>query len=204
MPHVAAAAAGDLLALEIERLSVVLEPERPLLCLLGGAKVSDKLGILEALAPHADVLAVGGAMAYTFLAARGEPVGRSLVEAERMTDAKRIMSAAEASGRKLLLPTDHIVATAFDAPESHAEQAGVAAHRLAHAARGAGQHGRRPGSALVGDAEVGDERSGVLRPRRGGDQVLDVLVRLISAFFFHMIPWYEHSDRSLFSHCPRR
>ncbi len=116
--HVDDAAAGDLLARELERLSVVLEPERPLLCLLGGAKVSDKLGVLEALAPHADALAVGGAMAYTFLAARGEPVGQSLVEPDRIDDAKRVMAAAEASGRALLLPSDHVVAAAFDAPET--------------------------------------------------------------------------------------
>lgn len=111
-------AAGDLLAREIERLSEVLEPERPLLCLLGGAKVSDKLGVLEALAPHADVLAVGGAMAYTFLAAQGQEVGRSLVEPDRMDDARRILEAAREHGRTLLLPTDHVVADALDAPET--------------------------------------------------------------------------------------
>jgi phosphoglycerate kinase len=112
------AAAGDLLAREIEKLREVLEPERPLLCLLGGAKVSDKLGVLEALAPHADVLAVGGAMAYTFLAAQGEEVGRSLVESDRIEDARRILEAARNSGRTLLLPTDHVVADALDAPET--------------------------------------------------------------------------------------
>lgn len=111
-------AAGDLLVREIERLSEVLEPERPLLCLLGGAKVSDKLGVLEALAPHADVLAVGGAMAYTFLAAQGQEVGRSLVEPDRMDDARRILEAAREHGRTLLLPTDHVVADALDAPET--------------------------------------------------------------------------------------
>jgi phosphoglycerate kinase len=116
--HMRDVAAGALLASEIEHLSVVLHPERPLLCLLGGAKVSDKLGVLEALAPHADVLAVGGAMAYTFLAARGEAVGRSLVETDRIDDARRIMEAAERGGRTLLLPTDHVVAAALDAPES--------------------------------------------------------------------------------------
>ncbi len=86
------------------------EPERPLLCLLGGAKVSDKLAVLEALAPHADVLAIGGAMAYTFLRARGIATGASLVEPERIDDARRVLGAAERAGRELLLPVDHVVA----------------------------------------------------------------------------------------------
>jgi phosphoglycerate kinase len=103
-------AAGELLESELRHLRVVREPERPLLVLLGGAKVSDKLAVLEALAPHADVLAIGGAMSYTFMAARGEAIGNSLFEAERVPDARRILAAAEASGRTLLLPTDHVVA----------------------------------------------------------------------------------------------
>jgi len=108
-------AAGDLMQSELRHLRVVLEPERPLLCLLGGAKVSDKLAVLEALAPRADVLAVGGAMAYTFLAARGEPVGSSLVEPDRFDEARRVEDAAEAAGRTLLLPVDHVVARSIDA-----------------------------------------------------------------------------------------
>ena len=108
-------AAGDLLRSELEHLDVVLHPKRPLLCLLGGAKVSDKLAVLEALAPHADVLAVGGAMAYTFLAARGESTGTSLVEPDRFDDARRVVAAAEAAGRKLLLPVDHVVAERLEA-----------------------------------------------------------------------------------------
>lgn len=112
---VARRAAGDLLLSELEHLRVVREPERPLLCLLGGAKVSDKLAVLEALAPHADVLAVGGAMAYTFLRAAGEPTGRSLVEEDRVGDAARVVEAARAAGRRLLLPVDHVVAERVDA-----------------------------------------------------------------------------------------
>ena len=108
-------AAGDLLLAELQHLSVALEPERPFLCLLGGSKVSDKLGVLEALAPRADVLAIGGAMAYTFLAARGEGTGSSLVEHDRIEDAKRVEAAAHKAGRKLLLPTDHVVARALEA-----------------------------------------------------------------------------------------
>ncbi len=114
VPHVAHRAAGDLLASELRNLRVVLEPERPLLCLLGGAKVSDKLGVLEALAPRADVLAVGGAMAYTFLAAAGEPVGDSLVEPDRIEDARRVVQAAEKAEKRLLLPSDHVVARAVE------------------------------------------------------------------------------------------
>jgi phosphoglycerate kinase len=108
--HVRRAAAGDLLRREIEHLEVVRDPERPLLCLLGGAKVSDKLAVLEALAPHADVLAIGGAMAYTFLRAQGQPTGSSLVEPDRVEDARRVLEAARAAGRRVLLPVDHVVA----------------------------------------------------------------------------------------------
>ncbi len=110
VPFVKRCAAGDLLLGEIEHLRAVREPARPLLCLLGGAKVSDKLAVLEALAPHADVIAIGGAMAYTFLRAQGLPTGASLVEEERVVDAQRVLAAAARAGRKLLLPTDHVVA----------------------------------------------------------------------------------------------
>jgi len=103
-------AAGLLLESELAHLRAALEPKRPFLCLLGGSKVSDKLGVLEALAPRADVLAVGGAMAYTFLAAQGEPVGASLVEPNRFEDAQRVLAACKEAGNRLLLPTDHLVA----------------------------------------------------------------------------------------------
>ena len=101
--------AGSLLLSELEQLNVVGTPERPLLCLLGGAKVSDKLAVLETLAPHSDVLAVGGAMAYTFLASQGQPTGQSRVEPDRLDDARRVLEAADAAGRRLLLPVDHVV-----------------------------------------------------------------------------------------------
>jgi phosphoglycerate kinase len=116
--HVRLLAAGDLMKSELDHLRVVREPKRPLMVVLGGAKVSDKLAVLEALAPHADVLAIGGAMAYTFMAARGEPTGASRTEPDRVDDARRVMRAAESSGRRLLLPTDHVVAQrlAADAP----------------------------------------------------------------------------------------
>jgi len=108
--HLERVAAGDLLMSELEHLRSVREPARPLLVILGGAKVSDKLAVLEALAPHADVLAIGGAMAYTFIAARGGSVGSSLVEPDRFEDALRVERAAQEAGRRLLLPSDHLVA----------------------------------------------------------------------------------------------
>jgi len=113
--HVGVAAAGDLLKSEIEHLQVVREPERPLVVVLGGAKVSDKLSVLEALVPHADVLAIGGAMSYTFLAARGEPVGASRMEAERVDAARDLLRSAESAGSRLLLPVDHVVAQQLEA-----------------------------------------------------------------------------------------
>jgi len=106
----ARAAAGDLLCSELEHLGVVREPQRPLLAIVGGAKISSKLGVIEALARHADATCIGGAMSYTFLAARGEAVGASRVEADQLDAARRVMQAAESSGRRLLLPSDHVVA----------------------------------------------------------------------------------------------
>jgi phosphoglycerate kinase len=113
--HVERIAAGDLLRAELEHLRVVREPRRPLLAILGGAKVSTKLAVMEALAPHADALAIGGAMTYTFLAARGLAVGASLVEPECVEPARRVAAAAERAGRRLLLPSDHVVAEAVRA-----------------------------------------------------------------------------------------
>ncbi len=113
--HVPIVAAGYLLAEELDALSAALTPARPFVCFLGGAKVSDKLGVLEALIERADSIAVGGAMAYTFLAARGEAIGRSRVESDRIGDARRMLARAEARGCPLLLPTDHVVADRLDA-----------------------------------------------------------------------------------------
>jgi phosphoglycerate kinase len=112
--HVSGAAAGDLLMAELRHLGAILEPQRPLLCLLGGAKVSDKLGVLQNLAERADVLAIGGAMAYTFLAARGDGVGNSLVEESRFDVARALLARAEAGQCRLLLPTDHVVSRSSD------------------------------------------------------------------------------------------
>jgi len=113
--HFERVAAGDLMDTELRHLQIVRIPVRPLLVILGGAKVSDKLAVLEALAPHADVLAIGGAMAYTFLAANGEATGNSLVEPDRFADALAVQRAARDAGRRLLLPSDHVVADRFEA-----------------------------------------------------------------------------------------
>jgi phosphoglycerate kinase len=120
----ARAAAGDLLCGELEHLGVVREPQRPLLAIVGGAKISSKLGVLEALAQHADTTCIGGAMSYTFLAARGEAVGASRVEPDQREAALRVMRVAQARGRRLLLPTDHVVAQRIEpgAPTRVVEQ----------------------------------------------------------------------------------
>ena len=112
---IARRAAGFLLAHEIEALSRVRNaPERPYVCILGGAKVSDKLGVLDALCRRADIVVIGGAMAFTFLLARGEPVGRSLVEPDQLETAQRLLDAEV----NILLPVDHVVAASPDAADS--------------------------------------------------------------------------------------
>lgn len=113
--HFDRVAAGDLMDSELRHLRVIREPIRPLLVILGGAKVSDKLSVLEALAPHADALAIGGAMAYTFIAANGGTTGNSLVEPDRFGDALAVQRAARDAERCLLLPSDHLVADRFEA-----------------------------------------------------------------------------------------
>ena len=113
--HVSRVAAGLLMAKEIEHLSRVLEsPERPFVAILGGAKVSDKLEVIENLIPRVDALLIGGAMAYTFLKARGVEVGKSLVEPELMDSARDIERRAKERGLRLELPVDHVVAPGLD------------------------------------------------------------------------------------------
>lgn len=109
--HLRDTAAGLLLAREVDFLSRLMDgPARPYVAVIGGAKVSDKLGVIEALGERVDRLLVGGAMAYTFLKARGERVGTSRVEDDRLDDARRLV---ERLGGKLLLPEDHVVADGF-------------------------------------------------------------------------------------------
>jgi phosphoglycerate kinase len=109
--HVKESAAGMLMAAELEHLGKVLEhPDRPFVAILGGAKVSDKLEVIENLVPRVDALLIGGAMAYTFFKARGVPVGKSLVEADLVDAARDIEARAKARSLRLELPVDHVVA----------------------------------------------------------------------------------------------
>jgi len=107
--------AGLLLQKEVAVLSRLLDaPERPFVAILGGAKVSDKLAVVDGLVARVDALLIGGGMANTFLLAAGKPVGRSLVERERVDDARRVMELARRRGVRLHLPTDVIVAPSLD------------------------------------------------------------------------------------------
>jgi phosphoglycerate kinase len=113
--HVGTAAAGLLMAAEIEYLGRALQsPDRPFVAVLGGAKVSDKLEVIQNLIAKVDALLIGGAMAYTFLKARGCPVGKSLVE-DDLLDAAREVEASSRGKIKLELPTDHVVAEKLEA-----------------------------------------------------------------------------------------
>jgi phosphoglycerate kinase len=103
--------AGLLMEREIEMLSKLLEaPERPFAAILGGAKVSDKIKVIDHLLSNVDMLVLGGGMANTFLLAQGKSVGKSLAEPDRLDDARRILAKAEANGVQVVLPIDVIVA----------------------------------------------------------------------------------------------
>jgi phosphoglycerate kinase len=114
--NVPKAAAGLLMEKELKYLGLALgSPERPFVSILGGAKVSDKIEIIENLLNRVDRLLIGGAMAYTFFKARGLPVGKSLVEDDKLEAATRIEADARKKNVQLLLPTDHVVADRLDA-----------------------------------------------------------------------------------------
>jgi phosphoglycerate kinase len=107
------AAAGLLMEKELEYLTKVTKnPARPCVAILGGAKVSDKIDVIQNLMKFVDRLLIGGAMAYTFLRARGEPTGKSLVEEDKVDLARQLMAQA---GDRLLLPVDHVVAAELKA-----------------------------------------------------------------------------------------
>jgi phosphoglycerate kinase len=110
------AAAGLLMEKELRYLGEALgNPERPFVAVLGGAKVSDKIEVIENLVPRVDRLLIGGAMAYTFFKAMEKPVGRSLVEDDKVGAAKDILTSARERGLQLMLPVDHVVAGKVEA-----------------------------------------------------------------------------------------
>jgi len=110
------AGAGLLMETELQYLGeAVGNPARPYVAVLGGAKVSDKIDLIENLIPRLDRLLVGGAMAYTFFKAQGKPVGKSLVEDDKQPEARNIIARAKASGLTLQLPVDHVVAPTIEA-----------------------------------------------------------------------------------------
>jgi len=111
--HLLPSAAGLLLQREVETLTGILsDPQRPLVAIVGGAKVTDKIGVLEAFLERADTILVGGAMCFPFFAAQGHGVGDSLCEAEGIDPARRVL---DAGGDKLRLPTDLVAGRAFKA-----------------------------------------------------------------------------------------
>ena len=111
------AVSGYLVQKEVSIMGKALaNPERPFVAILGGAKVSDKLNVINNLLEKVDTLIIGGGMAYTFLAAQGYTVGKSLVDNEKLDYCKEMMAKAEAKGVKLLLPVDTAVAASFPSP----------------------------------------------------------------------------------------
>src|SRR5256885_1863608 len=119
------AAAGLLMEKELAYLGkAVTNPARPFVAILGGAKVSDKIEVVENLMKIADAMLIGGGMAYTFEKAQGFPIGKSLVENDKIDLAKRLLANAKARKFKFLLPTDHITAPEFKA-DAHATTGNV-------------------------------------------------------------------------------
>ena len=114
------AAAGDLVLKEVQSLTrATTDPERPYAVVLGGSKVSDKLGVIANLLTKADRLLIGGGMVFTFLAAQGKPVGASLLEADQIDTVKGYLDTAETNGVEIVLPVDIVAADSFAADSPH-------------------------------------------------------------------------------------
>jgi 3-phosphoglycerate kinase len=110
------AVAGFLMEKEVNYLEpIVTSPKKPLVAIIGGAKVSSKIAVLESLLKNSSALVIGGGMAYTFLKAFGYKIGKSLVEDDQLDTARKIIYAAASAGVKIVLPVDHVAATSFDA-----------------------------------------------------------------------------------------
>ena len=106
---------------ELTYMGKALEaPERPFIAILGGAKVSDKIEVIDNLLGKVDALLIGGGMAYTFLKAQGQDVGKSLLEADKIETAKEALAKAKANSVRFLLPIDHVLADKF-APDAHTQ-----------------------------------------------------------------------------------
>ena len=107
---------GFLMEKEVQYLeAIVTNPPKPLVAIIGGAKVSSKIAVLESLLKNSSALVIGGGMAYTFLKAQGHTVGKSLVEDDQLDTAKQVLEAAKKAGVEIVLPTDHICSATFDA-----------------------------------------------------------------------------------------
>ncbi|MFA5176989.1 MAG: phosphoglycerate kinase [Candidatus Omnitrophota bacterium] len=114
--HFLKSAAGFLLEKEIQYLgNAVQNPQKPFMVILGGAKVSDKIGMIENLLPKADAIIVGGGMAYTFLKAQGKQIGNSKLEKDKLDLAKSILAKGKSLGKDIVLPVDNIVVETIDA-----------------------------------------------------------------------------------------
>jgi 3-phosphoglycerate kinase len=108
--------AGFLMEKEVDYLEpIVTNPQKPLVAIIGGAKVSSKIAVLESLLKNASALVIGGGMAYTFLKAQGHKVGKSLVEDDQLDTARSILAAAQKTGADIVLPVDQVAAETFDA-----------------------------------------------------------------------------------------
>jgi phosphoglycerate kinase len=126
-------AAGFLLERELKAMDRVLKsPEKPLLTIFGGAKVSDKIEIIKNYLGVADAILIGGAMSYTFLKAQGVEVGKSLVEADKLDLALELLKEAKEKGTRLLIPVDHVVAAEFsaDSPASVTTDVAIPADKM--------------------------------------------------------------------------
>jgi len=122
--HYLKSAAGFLLEKEIQYLgNAVANPQRPFMVILGGAKVSDKIGVIDNLLPKCDAILIGGGMAYTFLKAQGKPIGNSKLEKDKLDLAKSILEKAKALKKEILLPVDNIVVDNI-APDAKSEFVG--------------------------------------------------------------------------------
>jgi phosphoglycerate kinase len=124
--HVAISAAGELLRGEVQTIQGILEdPPRPLVAIVGGAKVTDKIGVLDAFLDRADAVLVGGAMCFPFLRSQGHRIGDSLCSDEDLEPAARVLADAAGRGKELLLPVDLVLGESFSADAERRELDGI-------------------------------------------------------------------------------